>query len=73
VHSSAICHSGLGDCVIIGISVIPNECEESLISLTEFTLSKHEGLGTRISRFTGNDTTENYDTVSKGVGGILFH
>jgi len=32
-------------------NVIPNECEESLRSLPEFTLSKHEGLGTRISRY----------------------
>ena len=33
--------------------------------LAEFTLSKHEGLGTRTSRFTRNDKKENYDTVSK--------
>jgi len=27
------CHAGLGDCVIIGKNVLPNECEESLRSL----------------------------------------
>ena len=59
------------DCVAIRKNVIPvnrspehseGECEESLRSLPEFTLSKHEGLGTRISPFSRNEKKENYDT-----------
>jgi len=29
ISAMQVCHAGLGDCVVIGENVIPNECEES--------------------------------------------